>query len=55
MSDPDDLVAARFRPDAPSGTPSTYVFDARDRAAWAWFESVNYTQMEMAVTVAAGP
>ena len=55
ISDPDDLIAARFGTAAPTATPSTYIIDARGRIAWAWFGATTYSQLELAVTEAAGP
>jgi thiol-disulfide isomerase/thioredoxin len=55
ISDPDDLIAARFGAAAPPATPSTYIIDARGRIAWAWFGATTYSQLELAVTEAAGP
>ena len=49
LSDPDDLIGARFGPAAPVATPSTYILDARGRIAWAWFGATTYPQLESAV------
>lgn len=55
ISDPDDLIAALFGTAAPAATPSTYIIDARGRIAWAWFGATTYSQLDLAVTEAAGP
>ncbi|MDA8319170.1 MAG: TlpA disulfide reductase family protein [Actinomycetota bacterium] len=55
ISDPDNLIAARFGTAAPQATPSTYIIDAHGRIAWAWFGATSYSQLELAVTEAAGP
>lgn len=55
ISDPGDLIAARFGTAAPAATPSTYIIDARGRIAWAWFGATSYNQLDLAVTEAAGP
>lgn len=55
ISDPGDLIAARFGAAAPVATPSTYVIDARGRIAWAWFGATSYSQLDLAVTLAVGP
>jgi len=55
ISDPGDLIAARFGTDAPAATPSTYIIDAQGRIAWAWFGATTYNQLDLAVTEAAGP
>jgi len=55
ISDPDNLLAARFGPGAPAATPSTYIVDARGRIAWAWFGATTYSQLELAVTEVTGP
>ena len=55
VSDPDDLVAARFGAIAPTATPSTYIFYARGRIAWAYFGATTYSHLELAVTDVAGP
>ncbi len=55
ISDPDNLIAARFGAIAPTATPSTYIFDARGRVAWAYFGATAYSQLELAVTEVAGP
>ena len=49
ISDPGNLIAARFGPGAPTATPSTYILDARGRIAWAFFGSTTYGQLEPAV------
>ena len=49
ISDPGNLIAARFGPGAPTATPSTYILDARGRIAWASFGSTTYGQLEPAV------
>lgn len=49
ITDPDDLIAARFGTAAPTATPSTYILDSRGRIAWAWFGSTSYSQLETAV------
>jgi thiol-disulfide isomerase/thioredoxin len=43
ISDPDDLIAARFGAAAPAATPSTYILDGRGRIAWAWFGTTTYS------------
>ena len=55
ISDPGDLISARFGVAAPVATPSTYILDARGRIAWAWFGATAYNQLELAVTQAAQP
>ena len=55
ISDPGDLIAARFGAAAPVATPSTYILDASGRIAWAWFGATTYSQLDLAVTEAAGP
>ena len=55
VSDPDNLIAARFGTAAPQATPSTYIIDASGRIAWAWFGATTYGQLDLAVTEAAGP
>ncbi len=55
ISDPGNLIAARFGAAAPAATPSTYILDGRGRAAWAWFGATTYSQLELAVTEAAQP
>lgn len=55
ISDPGDLIAARFGTAAPAATPSTYIIDAQGRIAWAWFGATSYSQLDLAVTLAAGP
>jgi thiol-disulfide isomerase/thioredoxin len=54
ISDPGNLIAARFGAAAPAATPSTYILDARGRIAWAWFGATSYRQLDLAVTLAAG-
>lgn len=49
ISDPDDLIAARFGTAAPAATPSTYILDGRGRIAWAWFGATTYRQLDLAV------
>jgi thiol-disulfide isomerase/thioredoxin len=53
ISDPDNLIAARFGAAAPAATPSTYILDSRGRIAWAWFGATTYRQLELAVTEVA--
>ena len=53
ISDPGDLIAARFGAAAPAATPSTYILDASGRIAWAWFGATSYGQLELAVTAVA--
>ena len=55
ISDPGDLIAARFGAAAPAATPSTYVLDGRGRIAWAWSGATTYRQLELAVTEVAQP
>ena len=55
ISDPDNLIAARFGTAAPQATPSTYIIDAHGRIAWAWFGATSYSQLDLAVTEVAGP
>jgi thiol-disulfide isomerase/thioredoxin len=56
ISDPGDLIAARFGTAAPAATPTTYILDSRGRIAWAWFGATTYSQLELAVTeVSGGP
>jgi len=55
ISDPGDLIAARFGTAAPAATPSTYIIDARGRIAWAWFGATSYSQLDLAVTPPSGP
>ena len=55
VSDPDDMIAARFGTAAPQATPSTYVIDAKGRIAWAWFGATTYGQLDLAVTETAAP
>jgi peroxiredoxin len=54
ISDPGDLIAARFGTAAPPATPSTYIIDARGQIAWAWFGATSYSQLDLAVTLATG-
>jgi thiol-disulfide isomerase/thioredoxin len=49
ISDPNDLIAARFGPLAPATTPSTYILDGSGRIAWAYFGRVTYAQLESAI------
>lgn len=53
ISDPGNLIAARFGTAAPAATPSTYILDGRGRIAWAWFGATTYSQLELAVTEVA--
>jgi thiol-disulfide isomerase/thioredoxin len=55
ISDPGNLLAARFGAAAPVATPSTYILDSRGRIAWAWFGATAYSQLELAVTEVAQP
>jgi thiol-disulfide isomerase/thioredoxin len=55
ISDPGNLIAVRFGVIAPVATPSTYIFDARGRVAWAYFGATTYSQLELAVTEVARP
>ena len=55
ISDPGDIIAARFGTKAPVATPSTYILDGRGRIVWAWFGATTYSQLELAVTGVAGP
>jgi thiol-disulfide isomerase/thioredoxin len=55
ISDPDNLIAARFGTAAPVATPATYILDGRGRIAWAWFGATTYSQLELAVTGVARP
>ncbi len=55
ISDPGDLIAARFGAAAPVATPSTYIIDSRGRIAWAWFGATSYGPLELAVTEVARP
>jgi len=56
ISDPGNLIAARFGATAPVATPSTYIFDAHGRIAWAYFGRTTYSQLEASVVdVAARP
>jgi thiol-disulfide isomerase/thioredoxin len=54
ISDPGDLIAAKFGTEAPVATPSTYILDDHGRIAWAWFGATTYSQLELAVTGVAG-
>jgi thiol-disulfide isomerase/thioredoxin len=49
ISDPNDLIAARFGPLAPASTPSTYILDGSGRIAWAYFGRITYDQLESAI------
>jgi thiol-disulfide isomerase/thioredoxin len=53
ISDPGNLIAARFGTAAPAATPSTYILDGSGRIAWAWFGATTYAQLELAVTEVA--
>jgi thiol-disulfide isomerase/thioredoxin len=53
ISDPGDLIAARFGTAAPMATPSTYILDRHGRIAWAWFGATSYGQLERAATQVA--
>jgi len=53
ISDPGNLIAAPFGAIAPAATPSTYIFDARGRIAWAYFGATTYQQLELAVVEVA--
>ena len=55
ISDPGNLIAARFGAAAPVATPSTYILDGRGRIAWAYFGATTYSQLELAVTEVAQP
>ncbi len=55
ISDPGNLLAARFGAAAPVATPSTYILDARGRIAWAYFGATTYSQLELAVAGVAQP
>jgi thiol-disulfide isomerase/thioredoxin len=55
ISDPGNLIAARFGAAAPAATPSTYILDGRGRIAWVWFGATSYSQLELAVTEVARP
>jgi len=55
ISDPGNLLAARFGAAAPMATPSTYILDARGRIAWAYFGATTYSQLELAVAGVAQP
>ncbi len=48
VSDPGDLIGARFGAVAPAATPSTYILGDRGRIAWAWFGPTSYSQLETA-------
>jgi peroxiredoxin len=54
ISDPGNLIAARFGAGAPTATPSTYILDARGRIAWAYFGRTTFSQLEPAVLQVAG-
>jgi peroxiredoxin len=54
ISDPNNLIAASFGANAPATTPSTYILDARGRIAWAYFDAVTASQLELAVVRVAG-
>ena len=49
ISDPNNLIAARFGAAAPASTPSTYILDSSGRIAWAYFGRVTYAQLESAI------
>jgi thiol-disulfide isomerase/thioredoxin len=53
ISDPNDLIAAGFGALAPATTPSTYILDANGRIAWAYFDRVSYSQLELAILAVA--
>lgn len=55
ISDPDNLLGARFGPFAPLATPTTYILDPDGRIAWAWFGRTSYAQLELAVLAVARP
>ena len=55
ISDPGNLIAARFGAAAPVATPSTFILDGRGRIAWAYFGATTYSQLELAVTEVAQP
>jgi thiol-disulfide isomerase/thioredoxin len=55
ISDPGNLIAARFGTAAPVATPSTYILDGHARIAWAYFGATTYGQLELAVTEVARP
>jgi thiol-disulfide isomerase/thioredoxin len=55
ISDPGNLLAARFGTAAPVATPSTYILDTRGRIAWAYFGATTYRQLEPAVAEVAQP
>jgi len=55
ISDPGNLLAARFGAAAPVATPSTYILDSHGQIAWAWFGATGYSQLELAVTQVAPP
>jgi peroxiredoxin len=54
ISDPGNLLAARFGSRAPDTTPSTYILDARGRIAWAFFGRTQASQLELALIRIAG-
>jgi thiol-disulfide isomerase/thioredoxin len=54
ISDPGNVIAARFGPGAPTATPSTYILDARGRIAWAYFGRTTFSRLEPAVLQVAG-
>jgi thiol-disulfide isomerase/thioredoxin len=55
ISDPGNLIAARFGTAAPVATPSTYILDGHARIAWVYFGATSYGQLELAVTEIARP
>lgn len=55
VSDPGDVIAARFGALAPAATPTTYILDGSGRIAWAWFGQTSYSQLELAVLEIARP
>ncbi len=55
ISDPGNLIAARFGAAAPVATPSTFILDGRGRIAWAYFGATTYRQLELAVTEVVPP
>jgi hypothetical protein len=55
ISDPGNLIAARFGTAAPVATPSTYILDGHGRLAWAYFGVTSYGQLELAMTEIACP
>ena len=55
ISDPGNLIAARFGAAAPVATPSTFILDGRGRIAWAYFGATTYRQLELAITEVAPP